>query len=243
MMQKCKLMLGDEGDNTDLTHDMKAIQKQVTEDQQLLRERPVKKDVGPSRASNGSGEMVSMENKLIVNEFFHGQQYSNATDEDQTMVKVRQTMEKAFWNGITDSIHEDDYDRVVELMKEVRDELCEMAPQSWKQEITETIDVVILSRLLNSGSLDMEYLGKIMDFALISLQKLSAPANENNFKEAYQKVLQELADICQKDDSNHSQHLYLQSQHLYLQELFCIICELLTFKSKSSQRNNSCGPR
>ncbi|KAI3788928.1 hypothetical protein L2E82_01710 [Cichorium intybus] len=278
MMQKCKLT--PEGDNTDLTHDMKAIQKQVTEDQQLLRERvmhlsgdagiermknalsdtrtkyfeskengspvgspvphippsnadsdkrmnseepsrvvrslfkddvikPVKKDVGPSGASDGTGEMVSMENELIVNEFVHGQQYSNATDEDQTMVKVRQTMEKAFWNGITDSIREDNYERVVELMKEVRDELCEMAPQSWKQEITETIDVVILSQLLNSGSLDMEYLGKIMEFALISLQKLSAPANENNLKEAHQKVLQELADICQKDDSNHSHAIAL----------------------------------
>ncbi|KAI3712412.1 hypothetical protein L1987_70968 [Smallanthus sonchifolius] len=36
MMQKCKLT--PEGDNADLTHDMRAIQKQVTEDQQLLRE-------------------------------------------------------------------------------------------------------------------------------------------------------------------------------------------------------------
>ncbi|XP_023730256.1 uncharacterized protein LOC111877988 [Lactuca sativa] len=281
MMQKCKLT--PEGDNADLTHDMKAIQKQVTEDQQLLRERvmhlsgdagiermrnalsdtrtkyfeakengspvgspvphippynadsdkrnrseeepsrvvrslfqddaskPLQKDVGPSGANNHS---VSMENELIVNEFVHGQHYSsanslNASDEDQTMVKVRQTMEKAFWDGITDSIHQDNYDRIVELMKEVSDELCEMAPQSWKQEIIETIDVVILSQLLNSGSLDMEYLGKIMEFALVSLQKLSAPANENNLKESHQKVLQELADICQKDNSNHSHAIAL----------------------------------
>ncbi|CAI9287157.1 unnamed protein product [Lactuca saligna] len=281
MMQKCKLT--PEGDNADLTHDMKAIQKQVTEDQQLLRERvmhlsgdagiermrnalsdtrtkyfeakengspvgspvphihpynadsdkrnrsdeepsrvvrslfqdeaskPLQKDVGPSGANNHS---VSMENELIVNEFVHGQHYSsanslNASDEDQTMIKVRQTMEKAFWDGIADSIHQDNYDRVVELMKEVRDELCEMAPQSWKQEIIETIDVVILSQLLNSGSLDMEYLGKIMEFALVSLQKLSAPANENNLKESHQKVLQELADICQKDNSNHSHAIAL----------------------------------
>lgn len=279
MMQKCKL--SPEGDNSDLTHDMKAIQKQVTEDQQLLRERvmhlsgdagiermrnalsdtrikyfeakengspvgspvphiplynadsdkrnkseepsrvvrslfqdeaskPLQKDAGPS----GAGQMVSMENELIVNEFVHGQQYSsgnslNASDEDQTMVKVRQTMETAFWDGIEDSIRQDNYDRVVELMKEVRDELCEMSPQSWKQEITETIDVVILSQLLNSGSLDMEYLGKIMEFALVSLQQLSAPANENNLKEAHQKVLRELADICQKDDSNHSHAIAL----------------------------------
>ncbi|KAJ0644932.1 putative T-complex 11 protein [Helianthus annuus] len=294
MMQKCKLT--HEGDNVDLTHDMKAIQKQVTVDQQLLRERvrhlsgdegiermrnalsdtrttyfkavengnsvgsPVvrippsssllvtptadsdkknkseeasrvvralfkdddSKVVGSSAASsrspesqlNHSGEIVSMENELIVNEFVHGQQYSsasnlNGTNEDQTVVKVRKTMEKAFWDGITDSIQEDNYDRVVELMKEVRDELCEMAPQSWKQEIIEAIDVVILSQLLKSDSLDMEYLGKIMEFALVSLQKLSAPAKEINLKDAHQKVLRELADICRADDSNRSHAIAL----------------------------------
>ncbi|GJS23454.1 T-complex protein 11 [Tanacetum coccineum] len=298
MMQKCKMT--HEGDNTDMTHDMKAIQIQVTEDQKLLREKvmhlsgdagiermrnalsdtrtnyyqavengspigspvahippspsslttlyaadsekrnrseepsrvvralfkdndskPTEKDVGFSAAGskspesqlNNSGEMLGMENELIVNEFVHGQYASanslNATDEDQTLVKVQETMEKAFWDGVTASIQQDNYDRVVELMKEVRDELCEMAPQSWRQDIIEAIDVVILSQLLNSGSLDMEYLGKIMEFALVSLQKLSAPANENNLKDAHQKVLRELADICRTDNSNHSHAIAL----------------------------------
>nr|GEX79095.1 T-complex protein 11 [Tanacetum cinerariifolium] len=298
MMQKCKMT--HEGDDTDMTHDMKAIQIQVTEDQKLLREKvmhlsgdagiermrnalsdtrtnyyqavengspigspvahippspsslttlyaadsekrnrseepsrvvralfkdndskPTEKDVGFSAAGskspesqlNNSGEMLSMENELIVNEFVHGQYASanslNATDEDQTLVKVRETMEKAFWDGVTASIQQDNYDRVVELMKEVRDELCEMAPQSWRRDIMEAIDVVILSQLLNSGSLDMEYLGKIMEFALVSLQKLSAPANENNLKDAHQKVLRELADICRTDNSNHSHAIAL----------------------------------
>lgn len=62
---------------------------------------------------------------------------------------------------------------------------------------------------MNSGSLDMEYLGKIMEFALVSLQKLSAPANEINLKDAHQKVLRELADICRADDSNHSHAIAL----------------------------------
>ncbi|MBD4019142.1 hypothetical protein GUI04_08955, partial [Xanthomonas citri pv. citri] len=57
--------------------------------------------------------------------------------------------------------------------------------------------------------LDMEYLGKIMEFALISLQKLSSPANENNLKEAHQKVLTELSNICQKDHSTHSHAIAL----------------------------------
>ncbi|KAJ0513942.1 putative T-complex 11 protein [Helianthus annuus] len=280
MMQKCKMT--PEGDNdADLTHDMRAIQKQVTEDQKLLRERVMhlSGDAGIERMKNAlsdarityfnamengspvsshiphippsssslatstadsdkrnrteepsrrvvralfkdddskpmvKDEMISMENELIVNEFVHGQHYSsgnrfNGAVEDQTAVKVRETMEKAFWDGITDSI-QDNYDRVVELMKEVRDELCEMAPQSWRQEIMETIDVVILSQLLNSGSLDMEYLGKIMEFSLVSLQKLSAPANEMNLMEAHQKVLSELADTCRANDSNHSHAIAL----------------------------------
>ncbi|KAK1414663.1 hypothetical protein QVD17_30412 [Tagetes erecta] len=298
MMQNCKLTR--EGDNADLTLDMKAIQKQVREDHYLLRERirhlsgdagierlrnalsdtrtkyfkaiesgnlkgsPVahkpsslsllvtptfgsakknnneepssvvrslfkdgdpkslQKVVAPSAASSRSpesqldysGEIVSMENEFIVNEFVHGPNYSsvnslNGTVEDQTVIKVRQTMEKAFWDGISISIQEDNYDRVVELLKEVRDELCDMAPQSWKQEIIEAIDVVILSQLLKSDSLDMEYLGKIMEFALVSLQKLSAPANEINLKDAHQKVLRELADICHADDSNRSHAIAL----------------------------------
>ncbi|KAI7728902.1 hypothetical protein M8C21_012296 [Ambrosia artemisiifolia] len=149
--------------------------------------KPMVKDVGYSAARRSSPE-------------------SQLNHHDEM---VRETMEKAFWDGITESIQEDNYDRVVELMKEVRDELCEMAPQSWKQEIIEAIDVVILSQLLNSGSLDMEYLGKIMEFSLVSLQKLSAPAHEIKLKEAHQKVLSELADICRGDNSNHSHAIAL----------------------------------
>ena len=63
-------------------------------------------------------------------------------------------MEKAFWDGVTASIQEDNYDRVVELMKEVRDELCEMAPQSWREDIIEAIDVVILSQVSNPQTCD-----------------------------------------------------------------------------------------
>ena len=64
--------------------------------------------------------------------------------------KIRDTLKNAFWDGITESMKQDkpNYDRVVELMKEVRDEICEMAPQSWNQEITEAIDLDILSQVI-----------------------------------------------------------------------------------------------
>ncbi|KAL7199996.1 hypothetical protein ACSBR2_022160 [Camellia fascicularis] len=304
MIQTCKMT--PDGDGDAVTHDMKAIQKQVTEDQKLLRERvhhlsgdagiermelalsdtrmnyfhakesgspvgspimdvlspspfsspahpsvansdqrgnmiegnqrasPVirslfrdaslpPKEVGSSASSSNSGsqfqnsgEMSAMENELIVNEVLHEQHQTfagslNVTAEDQSSMKskVKETMEKAFWDGITDTMKQDEprYDRVVELMREVRDEICDMAPQSWKGEIFEAIDLDVLSQVLNSGKLDMDYLGNILEFALNTLQKLSASANEGELKVVHQKLLKELVEICQAGDG--SNHLYV----------------------------------
>ena len=59
-------------------------------------------------------------------------------------------MEKAFWDVIMESMRQDEpnYDRVIELVREVRDEICEMAPWSWSEEITDAIDLEILSQVL-----------------------------------------------------------------------------------------------
>lgn len=64
--------------------------------------------------------------------------------------KVRHTMEKAFWDGVIDSMkkNEPDYSWVLKLIKEVQDELCKMSPSSWRQDIVETIDIDILSQVL-----------------------------------------------------------------------------------------------
>lgn len=64
--------------------------------------------------------------------------------------KIRATMENAFWDGIIESMKQDDpdYDRVIQLLREVRDELCEMAPQSWKQEVTDAFDIEVLSQVI-----------------------------------------------------------------------------------------------
>ena len=55
-------------------------------------------------------------------------------------------MEKAFWDGIMESMEEDepDFSWVIKVLKEVRDELCEMSPPSWRSEIAEKIDIEIL---------------------------------------------------------------------------------------------------
>ncbi|KAH0910889.1 hypothetical protein HID58_034210, partial [Brassica napus] len=69
------------------------------------------------------------------------------------------------------------------------DELCQMVPDSWKVEITETIDLDLLSQLLNSGTLDIDYLGKMLEFALATLRKLSAPANDRDNESTHQSCV------------------------------------------------------
>ena len=46
---------------------------------------------------------------------------------------------RIYWDGIMKYMKEDEpnYDRVVELMLEVRDKICNVAPRSWKPEIVE----------------------------------------------------------------------------------------------------------
>ncbi|XAR56338.1 hypothetical protein NMG60_11036783 [Bertholletia excelsa] len=308
MIQTCKMT--PDGDTGGLTYDMKAIQKQVTDDQKLLRERvhhlrgdagiermecalsdtrlkyfqakengsPVESPVmhipSPSPPSSppcqslatsdasgnvvkdtcakspvvrslfkdnsgsssqevhlsasdsslvkqltNSGQNLIMDNELVVNEILHEQHLTFAdgmkiTNEDQSgmKAKIKEIMEKAFWDGIIDSIKQDNpkYDRVIELMREVRDEICSVAPKSWKEGIFEAIDLDILSQVLNSGKLDMDYLGKLLEFALITLQKLSAPANEDELKVSHLKLLKELNEICQAGNgSSHSQTVAL----------------------------------
>lgn len=64
---------------------------------------------------------------------------------------MKERMEEAFWDGVMQSLSQDnpDFSWVLKLMKEVQNELCEMSPPSWRQEIVETVDINILSQVLN----------------------------------------------------------------------------------------------
>ncbi|KAK7331605.1 hypothetical protein VNO80_28342 [Phaseolus coccineus] len=161
-----------------------------------------------------SSEKLLADNEVLVNEFLHDHQYSvtdglDVSDHIQNSIegKIKQAMEKAFWDGIMESVKGDqpNYDWIVQLMGEVRDEICQMAPKSWKEDIFSAIDLEILSQELKSGNLDVDYLGKILEFSLVSLQKLSAPANEEMMKATHKKLFHELGEICQsRDGSNNS---------------------------------------
>ncbi|KAG0494343.1 hypothetical protein HPP92_005337 [Vanilla planifolia] len=107
----------------------------------------------------------------------------------------------AFWDRIMESMEEIILTMfpLIELVKEVRDRLSEMSPLSWKQDIHDSIDVDILSQVMESGTHDVGYLGKILEFALLKLLKLSAPANEDNLKMSHEKLMNELASIAQSD--------------------------------------------
>ncbi|KAL5982942.1 hypothetical protein ACLOJK_017022 [Asimina triloba] len=298
MMQTCKLTA--EGDSGSLTHDMRAIQKQVSEDQKLLREKvqhlsgsagvdrmeyalsdtrskyfeakengspsmsPIahissstpSSSLGPStldldqrspvesgessshvvrslfrdapssskvavvaprnldaQISSSTSEKLVTENEVMVNEILHAGPRAFAdsfhiSNEDQFGIKakIKETMEKAFWDGIAKSMKEDDpdYGQVVLLVKEVRDELHEMAPQNWKQEIDEIIDIDILSQVLKSGIVDMGYLGRILEFSLSTLRKLSAPVKEEEMKKIHNDFLNKLAEMAHTDRGSNS---------------------------------------
>lgn len=60
-------------------------------------------------------------------------------------------------------------------------------------------------KVLKSGKLDVDYLGKILEFSVVSLQKLSAPANEEIIKAKHKTLFSELNEICQsRDESNNA---------------------------------------
>ncbi|KAJ8759319.1 hypothetical protein K2173_006839 [Erythroxylum novogranatense] len=135
-------------------------------------------DYLPSRNATGitdrglSLNLMFSENELLVNEIIHKHQsaFTNGLDvahEDHNSLK----------DGVLESMKNDDlhFSWVLKLMKEVRDELYEI----------ETIDV----------DADMAYLRSILEFALITLRKLSAPANDEAMIELHNKILRELGEV------------------------------------------------
>lgn len=272
MMQTCKLTA--DGQSHNLTHDMKAIQKQVTDDQKLLREkvqhlsgdagiermnsalsdarskffeakengnplatpvanistplginlsgqlppseispsskkaaegsRPVVRSLFGASSSSSSTTPVNLptENEHMVNEMLHkngvafaGKSDAASTVEKDLQTRLREAMEKAFWDVLTDSMRGDkpDYSQLINLVKEVRDSLHDLTPKEWKEEILANIDIEILSQVLESGSQDTQYLGQILHYSLAMVRKLSAAAKEDEMKKSHEKLLSELA--------------------------------------------------
>eukprot|EP01018_Ginkgo_biloba_P001447 Gb_12075 [translate_table: standard] len=146
-------------------------------------------------------------NERIVNEMLHD---TSGTFPDSLLARntasgklaeiqaqIKSTMEKAFWDGVVEALARNppDYAQVIGLVKEVRDELDALVPQSWKQELRESIDLELFTQILESGTQDVEYLAKLLDYALGVVLKLGAPARDNDTKAAHEKLVQELSEI------------------------------------------------
>lgn len=165
-----------------------------------------KRGSGTPQKNISTDSLRSTENEVLVNEIMHKGCGFEIVSEDQESAKARvnETMEKAFWDGVMQSLNQDnpDFSWVLKLMKEVQDELCEMSPPSWRQGIVETFDIDILSQVVNSGTLDMDYFGRILEFTLVTLRKLSAPLIEGQLKTNHEKFLKELGENTQGGENS-----------------------------------------
>ncbi|KAH7427693.1 hypothetical protein KP509_10G055500 [Ceratopteris richardii] len=269
MLQKCN--------GVDATHDSKAIQKQVLEDQKLLRERILRltgtegvsklenalvdarnqcveawekgnplpspfaspqrakisaptslvssdqfslepKELFPRESSiSTEDEKKSLDNERLVNEMLHepiwnlasavihGEKKSEQDTFSKLQAQVKQIMEDAFWDGVVEGLEKDppDYKRIVGLMEELKGELVSIAPDAWKQELNESLDVEIFSQVVSSGNYDYDYFHKLLDYALSIVLKLGAPARDEDAKLSYQALVKELFQISsEQGDKN-----------------------------------------
>ncbi|CAM0945668.1 unnamed protein product [Alopecurus aequalis] len=173
----------------------------------------------PSESSSGEkvigGQMSSTvpeklptENEQMVNEILHGYLPDSFEDigklERDFKAKVRETMEKAFWDVVVDSMKGDtpDYSYLANLVKEVRDALHQMASKGWKEEIANNINLEMLSQVLESSTQDTQYLGQILQYSLGMVRKLSSPAKEDEMKISHDKLLNELIGHSEPSDGS-----------------------------------------
>ncbi|XP_019089834.1 PREDICTED: uncharacterized protein LOC104719650 isoform X2 [Camelina sativa] len=177
----------------------------------------------PNVAANSFDAALASENEVIVNEIVHDNSSSfadsfdtNTGDTSNIQVRVKETMEKAFWDGVMESMKQSqpDFSWVIKLMNEVRDELSEISPKDWRQEIVQTIDTDVLSQLLASGNVDMGYLGNILEFSLGILLKLSAPASEEEIRTTHHKLMTELGEIVPTEGQSNSSYAILMVKGL-----------------------------
>ncbi|KAH0750924.1 hypothetical protein KY290_030156 [Solanum tuberosum] len=165
-----------------------------------------KRGSGTPQKSISTGLLRATENEVLLNEIVHKGCGLEIVSEEKESAKarVKERMEEAFWDGVMQSLNQDnpDFSWVLKLMKEVQNELCEMSPPSWRQEIVETVDINILSQVLNSGTLDMDYFGRILEFALVTLRKLSVPLVEDELNTNHQKFLKELGENTQDRENS-----------------------------------------
>ncbi|KAJ7298580.1 hypothetical protein O6H91_Y539400 [Diphasiastrum complanatum] len=153
-------------------------------------------------------------NEQIVNEMLHdpswkfkGMNIQKMIQEQSISIKEEQsnsiTNIQAFWDSVLDCLVKDppDYERVVSLVREIRDDLASLIPEDWKQELWECLDLEILCQVLNSGIKDFEYLRRLLDYTLNMIVKLGAPVRDEDAKLAHQRLLENISRANSTDTS------------------------------------------
>lgn len=77
----------------------------------------------------------------------------------------------------------------------------------------------------------MDYLGKILDYALATLRKLSAPAYENELNTKHQQFMKDLAEACWSSDSSENSHVIalIKGVRFVLEQIKVLILLQLSF--------------
>ncbi|KAL2629943.1 hypothetical protein R1flu_014629 [Riccia fluitans] len=127
---------------------------------------------------NGAADTVAVES-------------GHASKMEKLQAQIRETMEAAFWDGVIHDLLRSppDYARVVSLVGEIRMEFENIIPDKWKQDLFESMDLELLSQILESGSNDFEYLRRLLDYASGLILKLGAPVRDGETKAAHQSLL------------------------------------------------------
>lgn len=82
--------------------------------------------------------------------------------------------------------------------------------------------------------MDIDYLGRILEFTLVTLQKLSSPSKEGQLKASYECLFEELTEICRptKDKSNNPCEIALIRGLQFVMEQIQV-CFILLISSSS----------
>ena len=82
----------------------------------------------------------------------------------------------------------------------------------------------------------MDYLGRILEFSFVTLQKLSSPSKESQLKASYESLFRELTEICRhtEDKSKNPSEIALIRGLQFVLEQIQVRSVLFNFFSLSS---------
>eukprot|EP00271_Cylindrocystis_brebissonii_P021838 TRINITY_DN8071_c0_g1_i1.p1 TRINITY_DN8071_c0_g1~~TRINITY_DN8071_c0_g1_i1.p1 ORF type:complete len:2256 (-),score=467.03 TRINITY_DN8071_c0_g1_i1:860-7627(-) len=114
---------------------------------------------------------------------------------------VRTIMEAAFWDGVAEDLLEGpvpgtrrkDPPRIIALIQEFRDDLVQLAPASFNDEIEDSLDMEVLTEMFATGGPTPSALLQLLQYSSDLMIRLGAPVRDAAAKKGHQKLLEELS--------------------------------------------------